>query len=127
MGDQIFWRLGGVFFLICFIFLIPIFISFYFYSLTKGKIYRLFKEHPKRFLLNAFVMSLVFGIVSTMFDFANILLSPIMIEPVDIGQSIIFATTQCLLVFTIGFPIIWLSFRLAIPLAHKILQNRFEA
>jgi hypothetical protein len=125
MFDQFLWRIGGVFLFICFIFFIFFFVSFFVYRHTKGRIYQIFIEQPKRFLVSSFIASILFGFVSMMPDLANILLSPLMIEPVNINHSIVFAVIQCLLILIFGPPVVWLSYKLAIPLAHRILHHHF--
>jgi hypothetical protein len=99
--------------------------SFYVYHLSRGQMYRHFKAQPKRFMINSLMMAAAFGFVSMMPDLANILLSPMMIVPPNIKQSIMFALIQCLSILIIGPPVVWFTYRLAIPLAHKMLSHRY--
>ena len=124
MTSQILWHLLWVFSLICFLFLSTLCTSFFIYKITKGRSYQDFKKQPKRFLIGSLVTGFVFGILSMIPDLTRILLSPIMIEPINIYHSSIFAVIGFFMLVVIGSPIVWLSYKLAIPLAHKIFHYR---
>ncbi|MCP4368625.1 MAG: hypothetical protein GY797_11025 [Deltaproteobacteria bacterium] len=124
MISQILWYLIGILFLICFLFIATFCFSFFVYIVTKGRVYQEFKQQPKRFLFGSLAMGIVFGFVSMMPNLSDILLSPMMIEPVNIYQSLVLSIIGFFLVVVIGSPIVWLSYNLAIPLAHKFLHNR---
>jgi hypothetical protein len=123
----IFWRFGLILLVLCFLFFGTLFASFVVYKQSSGRLYQIFRRVPKRYLFFSFIMAFLFGVLSMIPDFFNILLSPIMIKPVNIREAIIAAPVQCLLITTFGFPIVWLSYNIGIPLAHKVLYSRFDS
>lgn len=124
MTEQLVLRLGIVFIVIFFMLLGTFFVSIFFYKLTAGRIYQNFTKQPKRFLLTSFIMSLLFAILSIIPDLLDIILAPIIVEPVVTNEVIVLAAIQFLLIIILGGPLVWLSEKYGILLAHKIFCER---
>jgi hypothetical protein len=119
MVEEALWRLGAVLFILSFTFVAAFWVSFYMYRVTDGRIYQVFVKRPKRFILTAFALSLVYGCGGVIVDLFNLTLAPIMVNPVNTNNVVVLGTAQFLLILISGGLVAWLSFRLGIPSAHK--------
>lgn len=123
MIDGIFWYLWSVSLVLCFIFLSNFLVSFYYSSISKGRLYQRFKEDPKRFLLISFLVSLVFSILFNIPDLIKLFLAVIVSSSSIINDVIISIVIQFLLILILGSLLAWLSYGFGISLGYKMFRR----
>lgn len=125
MIDGIFWYLWSVSLVLCFIFLSNFLVSFYYSSISKGRLYQRFKEDPKRFLLRSFLVSLVFSLLFNIPDLIKLFLAVIVSSSSSsiINDVIISIVIQFLLILILGSLLAWLSYGFGISLGYKIFRR----
>lgn len=123
MIGQFFLYLWSISLVLCFIFLSNFFVSFYYSSVSKGRLYQRFKEHPKRFLFISFFVALAFSLLFNIPEFIKFFLAVIINSSSIVNDVIVSIVIQFLLILILGSLLTWLSYRFGISLAYKIFRK----